>query len=106
MRGLPCPHCGKEVFLLRAQDPAPVPPQPKAVGSFSRRFGLSRREAQVGDLIVQGLTNKEIAQKLGVGRQTAKNYVQDLFRKIGVQQRGQVALVSLGLRKPAPTEAP
>src|SRR5262245_34605106 len=50
---------------------------------------ISPKEAQVLSLLEQGLTNKEIAQRLGVEESTIKNHVHNILRKFGVHQRGE-----------------
>jgi len=50
---------------------------------------VSPKEAQVLPLLERGLTNKEIAQKLGVEESTVKNHVHNILRKFGVHQRGE-----------------
>ncbi len=57
----------------------------------ARRGGtkVSPKEAQVLPLLERGLTNKEIAQKLGVEESTVKNHVHNILRKFGVHQRGE-----------------
>lgn len=52
----------------------------------------SDREAEVLDLIGKGLTNREIAQALGVTSSTAKTHVHNLFRKLRLSNRVQLAL--------------
>jgi len=52
-----------------------------------KRIDLTRREQQVLDHIKQGLTNMEIAAKLGVSIPTIKHNIADLFRKIRVRNR-------------------
>jgi len=61
---------------------------------------LSTRQRQIFDLIVIGLSNKEIARALGLGVGTVKIRVRKLFGKLGVRNRGGVALAGtkLGLR--------
>jgi DNA-binding NarL/FixJ family response regulator len=67
-------------------------------GSRARRrrvlmetFGLSRAEAEVLDLIREGLSNKEIARSTHYAPQTIKNMVSSCFRKLGVHQRAAAA---------------
>lgn len=57
---------------------------------------LSNRERDVLALVVQGLTNRQIASELGVGQSTAKTYVARLFDKFNVNSRS--ALVARVLR--------
>jgi DNA-binding NarL/FixJ family response regulator len=52
-----------------------------------RQLGLSRREQQVIHMISEGLTNKEIATRLGLSQQTVKNHVHRMLRKVGANDR-------------------
>ena len=53
---------------------------------------LTRRENEVLVELANGLTNKEIAQKLGISYETVKEHVQHILRKIGVSDRTQAAV--------------
>lgn len=46
---------------------------------------LSKREAAVCELLTQGLSNKEIAQKLGIGRRTVEDHRNAVFEKMRVR---------------------
>ncbi len=50
-------------------------------------LGLSRREQQLVGLIQQGLTNKEMANRLHLSEQTVKNHVHRMLRKVGAPDR-------------------
>ena len=52
---------------------------------------LSERENEVFALIVEGCTNKDIANQLFISENTARNHVSHILRKLGVSRRGQVA---------------
>jgi len=52
---------------------------------------LSKREAQVFALIVEGCTNREIGERLYISENTARNHVSHILHKLGVERRGQVA---------------
>jgi two-component system, NarL family, response regulator DevR len=52
-----------------------------------RQLGLSRREQQLVHMISAGLTNKEIATRLGLSQQTVKNHVHRMLRKVGANDR-------------------
>ena len=52
--------------------------------------GLTRREREVLALITAANENQEIARTLGVSEQTAKNYVHNLYSKLGVSNRTQL----------------
>jgi DNA-binding NarL/FixJ family response regulator len=50
-------------------------------------LGLSRREQQLVGLIQQGLTNKEMANRLNLSEQTVKNHMHRMLRKLGAPDR-------------------
>lgn len=58
--------------------------------SFRRR--LTRREREVLRLVADGTPNKDIAVLLGVGDKTVRNYVSQLYRKLALQNRTQIAM--------------
>jgi DNA-binding NarL/FixJ family response regulator len=53
---------------------------------------LTKRESEVLKQLAFGLTNKEIAQSLGISYETVKEHVQHILRKIGVSDRTQAAV--------------
>jgi DNA-binding NarL/FixJ family response regulator len=52
---------------------------------------LSRRELQIANLIDRGLSNKEIARRLGIQAATVKNHVHNILEKLKVHRRGEAA---------------
>ena len=56
---------------------------------------LSNRESEVLRFLVQGLTNKEIASRLGVSESVVKNTLQQLFAKTEVRTRSQLVRIAL-----------
>ncbi|WP_102102647.1 response regulator [Tsukamurella tyrosinosolvens] len=52
---------------------------------------LTLRERQALQLITEGLTNRQIGERLGIAEKTVKNYVSGLLAKLGMQRRTQVA---------------
>lgn len=53
-------------------------------------FGaLSTRERQILVLIVEGLSNADIAERLGISEKTVRNHTSNLFDKLGVWTRAQ-----------------
>jgi DNA-binding NarL/FixJ family response regulator len=56
---------------------------------------LSSREMEVLSCVTQGMSNKEIASKLGISHQTVKNHVTSILRKLGVEDRTQAAVYAL-----------
>jgi DNA-binding NarL/FixJ family response regulator len=55
---------------------------------------LTRREQKIVALIAQGLTNKEIAQRLDLSVFTVRNQVKVIMRKLELKNRAQVAYLS------------
>jgi DNA-binding NarL/FixJ family response regulator len=64
---------------------------------------LTGRERQVLDLVDQGLSNKEIAERLSIEVSTVKNHVHNLLEKLRVKHRWQAAAV---VRRSAPRIRP
>ncbi|MHB1234502.1 MAG: response regulator [Microbacteriaceae bacterium] len=62
-------------------------------GEDPRLNTLSARERQVLALIAEGLTNREIGQRLSLAEKTVKNYVSGVFTKLGLQRRTQAAIL-------------
>lgn len=54
--------------------------------------GLTRRELQVAELVSMGKTNKEIARVFFTVEYTVRNQIASIFRKVGVENRTQLAL--------------
>jgi DNA-binding NarL/FixJ family response regulator len=57
---------------------------------------LSRRESEVVRWVAEGLTNREIAEKLAISEHTVKNYLFRIFDKLGVSSRIEVILYAFG----------
>ena len=57
---------------------------------------LSLRDRQVLDQIAAGLTNRQIAEHLGLAEKTVKNYVSGLLAKLGMERRTQAAVYRAG----------
>jgi len=53
---------------------------------------LTPREREVAALVAEGLTNREIAARLYLSERTAQNHVQHILTKLGLPNRGQVAV--------------
>ncbi len=65
-----------------------------AIGSPTH-FELSDREREVLQLIVEGLSNADIAERLFLAEGTVRNYTSSIFRKLGVSDRTQAAVLAL-----------
>ena len=69
--------------------------------SFARRPGsgaaikLSEREHEVVTLVVEGLSNDEIAARLGIGAKTVESHLRRLFERLDVASRTELATRAL-----------
>ena len=57
-------------------------------------FGLTQREMQIIGLIVAAAGNKKIAEALGISEKTVKHHLTNIFEKLGVSSRLELALFS------------
>ena len=58
-------------------------------GYNAEELGLSKREVEVLELLAQGLSNQEIADKLFVSLNTTKTHISSIYAKMGVSRRTQ-----------------
>ena len=78
------------VEILRSYMPGPAEPKgPK------QTFGLTARELEVVSAIVSGFTNREIAGKFSISEQTVKHHLRNIFDKVGVSNRLELALFAI-----------
>ena len=75
----------------------------KAGSAAAELEGLTDQERRVVELIGEGLTNRQIAERMSLAEKTVKNYVSSLLAKLGLERRTQAAAlaVRLGLRSSA-----
>ncbi|MEV6325535.1 response regulator transcription factor [Nocardia sp. NPDC051787] len=60
--------------------------------------GLTEQERKLLDLLGEGLTNRQIAQRMFLAEKTVKNYVSRLLAKLGLERRTQAAVYASKLR--------
>jgi len=73
----------------------PVREMPKSSGKASLAAGLTEREMEVLGLIVEGLSNSLIAERLFITRATAKAHVHSILQKLCVDDRTQAAVTAM-----------
>ncbi|MEU3282164.1 response regulator transcription factor [Streptomyces antibioticus] len=71
--------------LRQSQEPEP---EPDALP------GLTEREREILALIGEGLTNRQIGQRLYLAEKTVKNHISRLLAKLGVERRIQAAVIA------------
>jgi len=62
---------------------------------------LSNREREIARLVVEGKTNREIASVLFISEHTVRNQLVNIFGKLGISRRTELARLSAGLAEPA-----
>src|SRR5260370_34471462 len=76
-----------------------LPPTAGSGGKKSKKnFGLTARELDVVETIVSGFTNREIAGKYSISEQTVKHHLRNIFDKVGVSNRLELALFAINHR--------
>ena len=73
--------------MAQAEDPA-------------KKFGLTARELEVVTAIMEGHSNKEIAAKFSISEQTVKHHLSNIFDKVGVSTRLELALFAVNQSLP------
>jgi DNA-binding NarL/FixJ family response regulator len=63
---------------------------------------LTDQERRILDLIADGLTNRQIGERIHLAEKTVKNYVSNLLTKLGMERRTQAAVFAAGLRDASP----
>jgi DNA-binding CsgD family transcriptional regulator len=68
IRFVPCPHCKEESVML---------------ASYEGQCGLTKREAEICDLLCEGKRSKEIAERFGVTTEAVKFHRRNVLNKVG-----------------------
>ncbi|MFI8180022.1 response regulator transcription factor [Actinacidiphila glaucinigra] len=84
---------------LREQEQPPEP-QDEALA------GLTPREREILELIGEGLTNRQIGQRLFLSEKTVKNHISRMLGKLGVERRIQAAVLATQHRTPGGAPGP
>jgi DNA-binding NarL/FixJ family response regulator len=79
----PCSPDVADAFLTRARE--------RRAGTRAFEDSLTTREAQIAELVADGLSNKAIASRLSIELATVKNHVHRILEKLRVHSRGEAA---------------
>jgi len=74
---------------------SPLDGTPQAGMRARERSPLSNREREIVALVAQGYKNKEMAEKMFISEQTVKNHLHNIFDKLGVSDRLELALYAI-----------
>jgi DNA-binding NarL/FixJ family response regulator len=80
--------------FVSADEPPPQLP-PTSPARDRERSPLSQREREIVALVAQGFKNKEMAEKMFISEQTVKNHLHNIFDKLGVSDRLELALYAI-----------
>ena len=69
--------------------------------SVEPEAGLTSREAELLELLAEGLSNKEIAQKTGISAGTVRNHLANIFQKLHVRCRTEAVVKHLRIKREA-----
>jgi len=78
-------------------------PSLRVVGSGGQKM-LTPREEQVVALVAEGLSNREVAQELGLSKHTIKKYLFRIFDKLGISTRVELVLYAVNHGDPRRAE--
>jgi DNA-binding NarL/FixJ family response regulator len=67
---------------------------------------LTEQERKILDLIAEGLTNRQIGERMFLAEKTVKNYVSNLLAKLGMERRTEAAVFAAKLAPKRRTDAP
>jgi DNA-binding NarL/FixJ family response regulator len=84
--------------LLDPRAAAVVMERMRAPAAADPLAGLSDQERRILELIGEGLTNREIGQRLFLSEKTVKNYVSNVLGKLGLHRRTQIAVLATQVR--------
>jgi DNA-binding response OmpR family regulator len=85
--------------LLRRAVPAATPAPARAEpgdADLRSRYGLTERQVEVARLLADGCSNVEMAERLGVTENTARNHTEQVMKKLGTSKRARVGAILRG----------
>jgi DNA-binding CsgD family transcriptional regulator len=88
----------KQERVVIKEVPVPTSEPFRPDGSKREALGITPRELEILELIAQGLSNREIAEKLFVSENTVKTHSSRVFDKLGAKRRTQAVQLGKELR--------
>ena len=86
------------VFLRYLSKPTALLEEGKVSPAFLSAYKITKREAEVVELISHGLSNQEIADRLFVSFTTARTHIYNIFQKTGAKSRVELLRIVTGYR--------
>ena len=88
-------NIAKMVFSNLQKPSAKIVSEPEQIKQKNNSYGLTERELDVLEAMVEGLTNPQIAEKLVVSKATAKAHVHSILQKLCATSRTQATVMAL-----------
>jgi pimeloyl-ACP methyl ester carboxylesterase/DNA-binding CsgD family transcriptional regulator len=83
-------------FIAPMEEPAAAEPAPQAASTLPKEAPLTDREIEVLQLVVRGLSNREMAAELVLSPRTVERHLENIYRKTGARNRVEVAAYAVG----------
>lgn len=94
-------------YLLKGQEKR-VPDKPETrdkIARFYEHYGLSAREKEIADLIIEGKSNEEIKDELFISIYTVKRHITNIFLKIDIRSRSQLIRMAMRAALASPSDS-
>jgi DNA-binding CsgD family transcriptional regulator len=79
-----------KAFLLKSENAVSLAVNQAEMDVVKRKYGITQRESEITRLLLQGKSNKEIADQLCIAHHTVKNHIYRLYQKLDVNKRYQL----------------
>jgi DNA-binding CsgD family transcriptional regulator len=75
----------------------------KGIGQFRDKYKISERQMEIINLMLAGLSNSEISEKLGISKRTTETHIFNIYSKLGIENKIELYNFAAGFRlAPAP----
>lgn len=79
------------IFVLKYFNTASFMDNDKLTAYFKKKYDITEKQSEIIELIIKGLTYKEIAEKLFISPKTVDNHVQNIYKKLNVKSKMQLS---------------
>jgi DNA-binding CsgD family transcriptional regulator len=93
-----------KAFLLKSENAVSLTVNQVEMDEVKRKYGITQRESEITKLLLQGKSNKEIADQLCIAHHTVKNHIYRLYQKLDVNKRYQLVHFFLQQKNAKSTE--